>query len=66
VALQVLHAAPLLVGLLTAATWLPWLVVGLPAGAWVDRVARRPVLLACDLAAGLLARPGRGAAVASA
>ena len=27
------------VGVLTAVTWLPWLVVGLPAGAWVDRWA---------------------------
>ena len=56
VALQVLGAGPLLVGLLTAATWLPWLVIGLPAGAWVDRLPARPVLVVADVVAvGLLA-----------
>ncbi|MEV4636858.1 MFS transporter [Actinoplanes sp. NPDC049548] len=50
-AVQVLDAGPLPVSLLTAAAWLPWLVVGLPAGAWIDRVARRPVMLAADLVA---------------
>lgn len=48
VAVTTLHAGPLMVGLLTAAVWLPWLMFGLPAGAWVDRVRRRPVLLGCD------------------
>ncbi|MEV4455118.1 MFS transporter [Microbispora sp. NPDC049633] len=33
VAVVSLHASPLAVGLLTAAAWLPWLLVGLPAGA---------------------------------
>lgn len=54
IALQVLHAGPFTVSLLTAAAWLPWLLIGLPAGAWVDRVAKRPVMLACDAAAALL------------
>ena len=40
--------------LLSAAAWLPWLLIGLPVGAWVDRLPRRPVMLACDLAALLL------------
>ncbi len=44
-----LHADTFVVGLLTAAAWLPWLVVGLPAGAWVDRLPRRPVMLMCDV-----------------
>lgn len=48
VALQVLDAGVLAVTLLTAATWLPWLVIGLPAGAWVDRLPRRRVLVVCD------------------
>ncbi|MGI5372355.1 MFS transporter [Streptomyces iakyrus] len=39
------------VGLLTAAVWLPWLLVGLPVGAWVDRRRKRPLMIACDLAA---------------
>jgi MFS family permease len=49
VAIATLHASTFQVGLLAAAGWLPWLAVGLPAGAWVDRLPRRPVLVACDL-----------------
>src|SRR5579875_433486 len=37
------------VSALTAAAWLPWLVFGLPAGAWVDRLPRRPLMQLCDL-----------------
>jgi MFS family permease len=48
VAVESLHASTFVVTLLTASTWLPWLVLGLPAGAWVDRLPRRPVMLACD------------------
>ncbi|MFF4125733.1 MFS transporter [Microbispora rosea] len=48
VAVVTLHAGPLTVGLLTAAAWLPWLLVGLPAGAWVDRMPKRPVMLVCN------------------
>ena len=33
VAVVVLHASTFAVGVLTAAGWLPWLVIGLPAGA---------------------------------
>ncbi|MBM6399540.1 MFS transporter [Phycicoccus sonneratiae] len=40
-------------GLLTAAAWLPWLVVGLPAGAWVDRLDPRRVMVVADLVAAL-------------
>ncbi|WP_329117031.1 MFS transporter [Streptomyces sp. NBC_01465] len=54
VAVTLLHASTLQVGLLTAATWLPWLLIGLPVGAWVDRLPRRPVMLAADAAAFLL------------
>nr|WP_277350052.1 MFS transporter [Nonomuraea sp. FMUSA5-5] len=49
VAVVTLRAGTLAVGLLTAAAWLPWLVIGLPAGAWVDRLRKRPVMLACDV-----------------
>jgi MFS family permease len=48
VAVVTLHASTLQVALLTAAAWLPWLVIGLPAGAWVDRLPKRPVMLACN------------------
>ncbi|MZF86078.1 MFS transporter [Streptomyces sp. SID5643] len=46
-----LDAGSTAVGLLTAAVWLPWLLVGLPVGAWVDRRRKRPLMIACDLAA---------------
>ncbi|MEV6155799.1 MFS transporter [Nonomuraea sp. NPDC052129] len=48
VAVTVLHASPFAVSVLAAAVWLPWLLVGLPAGAWVDRLSRRGVMLAAD------------------
>ncbi|AGL19997.1 MFS transporter [Actinoplanes sp. N902-109] len=51
IAVQVLDASDFMVSLLTAAAWLPWLIVGLPAGALIDRITRRPVLLISDLAA---------------
>jgi len=50
VAVVTVQASTVQVGALTAATWLPWLVVGLPAGAWVDRLPRRLVMLVCDVA----------------
>jgi MFS family permease len=54
VAVVTLHASTFTVGMLTAAAWLPWLLIGLPAGAWVDRLHRRPVMIACDIASTLL------------
>ncbi|SHG24158.1 MFS transporter [Streptoalloteichus hindustanus] len=54
VAVVTLDAGTFAVALLGAATWLPWLVLGLPAGAWVDRLPRRPVMLAANLASILL------------
>jgi MFS family permease len=50
VAVASLEASTFQVALLSAAAWLPWLLIGLPVGAWVDRLPRRPVMLACDLA----------------
>ncbi len=44
-----LHAGAAWMGTLTAAAWLPWLVVGLPAGAWVDRMPPRMVMIMADL-----------------
>ncbi|HWM07051.1 MAG TPA: MFS transporter [Actinophytocola sp.] len=49
VAVGVLGAGPIAMGILGAAAWLPWLLIGLPAGAWVDRLPRRAVMLTCDL-----------------
>jgi MFS family permease len=48
-AISVLGATTLQVGLLSAAEYLPLLLFGLPAGAIVDRMRRRRVLLAGDL-----------------
>src|SRR3954470_20977004 len=48
-AVLVLHASPLQLGLVTASGTLAFALIGLPAGAWVDRTARRPVLVAADL-----------------
>ncbi len=45
VAVSELRASTFDVGLLTAASWAPWLLIGLPAGAWVDRLPRRPIML---------------------
>ncbi|WP_433086766.1 MFS transporter [Dactylosporangium sp. CA-052675] len=50
VAVSTLHAGPAMVALLTAATWLPWLLIGLPVGVWVDRWPRRRTLLVADIA----------------
>jgi MFS family permease len=49
VAVEQLGAGPFAVGGITAAVWLPWLLVGLPAGVWIDRVTRRPVMLGADV-----------------
>lgn len=48
VAIDTLHASTFVVTLLTAMAWLPWVVIGIPAGAWVDRLPPRPVMLASD------------------
>lgn len=53
VAVVTLHATTFEVGLLTAAETLAFLVVGLPAGAWVDRLHRRPVMITADIARAL-------------
>lgn len=49
VALTVLHASALQVGLLTAATTVAIVLIGLPAGVWVERIRCRPVMVAADL-----------------
>ncbi|MET1006852.1 MAG: MFS transporter [Propionibacteriaceae bacterium] len=42
------------VGAVNAARWAAYLVLGLVAGMWIDRVRRRPVLVATDLGRGVL------------
>jgi hypothetical protein len=53
-AVTVLRASTFAVAALTAAAYLPWLVIGLPAGAWVDRLPVRPLMIACDVISALL------------
>ena len=48
-AIKVLDATPFEVGLLTTFETVAFLLVGLPAGAWVDRMRRRHVLIATDI-----------------
>ena len=48
-AILVLHATPFQMGLLAAARLVPAFLTGLIAGAWVDRLRRRPILLWADL-----------------
>src|SRR5687768_13267859 len=49
-----LAATPWQMGLLTASSTAPILLVGLFAGVWVDRRRRRPVLIAADVGRALL------------
>jgi MFS family permease len=49
-----LQATPAQMGLLAAAGSLPMLLIGLLAGAWVDRLPRRPILIVADLGRALL------------
>ncbi|MGA3030179.1 MAG: MFS transporter [Candidatus Limnocylindrales bacterium] len=49
IAAKVLNASAFEVALLGAAEMLPFILFTLPAGAWLDRVRRRPVLIAADI-----------------
>jgi MFS family permease len=53
-AVLVLGATPPQMGVLVATRNLPFLLVGLMAGVWVDRMRRRPILIASDLGNALL------------
>jgi MFS family permease len=54
VAIGVLGATPLEVGVLGAVDFLPFLLFTLPAGVWVDRLPRRRILMAADLGRALV------------
>ncbi|MFN8538002.1 MAG: MFS transporter [Thermomicrobiales bacterium] len=53
-AIGTLHATPWQMGLLGAANRLPFILIALFVGVWVDRQRRRPLLIAADLGRGLL------------
>ncbi|GAA4175608.1 MFS transporter [Gryllotalpicola koreensis] len=59
IAVVMLHATAQEVGYLTAAQQLAFLVIGLPVGAWVDRMRKRRVMITADAvrAAALLTIP---------
>jgi len=54
VAIDVLHVSAFKVATLTTVEFLPFLLVSLPAGVWVDRLRRRPILVAGDVSRALL------------
>lgn len=54
VAVLALHASPLQLGLVTASGTLAFALIGLPAGAWVDRWRRRRILVSSDIARAVL------------
>ncbi len=49
-----LQATPIQMGILGAAEFAPFLLIGLFAGVWVDRVRRRPILIGADIGRALL------------
>ncbi|HET7767658.1 MAG TPA: MFS transporter, partial [Chloroflexota bacterium] len=49
-AVVVLGAGPREMGVLSATRWVPYLLFGLVAGVWVDRVRRRPLMIWTDVA----------------
>jgi MFS family permease len=54
IAITSLRATPFQVGVLNAVQFLPILLLSLVVGVWVDRLRRRPVLIASDLARALI------------
>src|SRR5438067_1310296 len=48
-AILVLHASPFAVALLTSFEYLPFLVFGVLAGVWVDRLRYRHILILADI-----------------
>ena len=53
IAAIVLDATPFEIALLAAIEMLPFILFTLPAGAWLDRIRRRPVLIAGDIGRGV-------------
>src|SRR5258705_13249565 len=54
VAITALHASNCEVGVISASSTAAWMLVGLPAGVWVDRLRRRPVMIVTDLGRAVL------------
>lgn len=54
VATLTLNASPVQMGWLGTLQYIPWLLVGLFAGAWVDRLRRRPIMIVADFGRAIL------------
>ena len=54
VAILTLGATPLQIGLLGTFQFLPFILLTIPAGVWVDRMRRRPILIGADIGRALL------------
>lgn len=54
VAVEALDASPAQVGALATLSTISFLLIGLPAGAWVDRISHRRVLVTADLCRAVL------------
>jgi len=53
-AIATLGAGAVEMGILGVVRFLPWIVFTLPAGVWVDRMRRRPILIGADIARAFL------------
>ncbi len=53
IAANILQVTPFEFGLLATIEFLPFVLISLPAGVWVDRMRRRPILIVGDLGRGL-------------
>ena len=54
VAITILGANAFEMGILGVVRFLPWIFFTLPAGVWVDRMRRRPILMGADIARAVL------------
>ena len=53
IAASTLNVSPFEFGMLGTVEFLPFILLSLPAGVWVDRLRRRPILIAGDLGRGI-------------
>ncbi|MBA2266605.1 MAG: MFS transporter [Chloroflexi bacterium] len=54
VAILTLEATPFQIGLLGTFQFLPFILLTIPAGVWVDRMRRKPILIGADIGRALL------------
>ena len=54
VAILTLEATPLQIGLLGTFQFLPFILLTIPAGVWVDRMRRKPILIGADIGRAVL------------